>query len=390
MLVVLARLGTTEVVGRFALALALTAPVIMFANLQLRGVLATDARHEYGFSRYLSLRLITTALALLAMATIAHLATDHLTAFLVVLAVGVGKAFEAISDVMYGLFQKHERMATISRSLMMKGPLALLALGLVFGATGSLLAGVLAIALAKGLVLLLYDLPGAMSLRGGDKLDQASPMATAILKLAWLSLPLGIVMLLLSLNSNIPRYFISHQLGDGDLGIFAALASVMLAGNMAIGALGQSASPRLSRSYAQRDFRAFAILLLKLVAIGAMIGAAGLLAGLIAGRLILGLLFGAVYAEHNDLFVWLMAVAAVAYIASFLGYGMTAARHFRPQIVVAGLATATLTSACYFLVPEYGLYGAAWAALLCGAVQLLGSLGVIGYALGSKPSKGIT
>src|ERR1044072_4016691 len=41
-LIVLARLGSPEQVGQFALALAVTAPVIMLSNLQLRGVLATD------------------------------------------------------------------------------------------------------------------------------------------------------------------------------------------------------------------------------------------------------------------------------------------------------------------------------------------------------------
>src|ERR1700722_789398 len=65
MLVVLAKLGSPQLVGQFALGLAVTAPVIMLSNLQLRGVLATDAREEHTFSDYLELRLVTTGLALL-------------------------------------------------------------------------------------------------------------------------------------------------------------------------------------------------------------------------------------------------------------------------------------------------------------------------------------
>src|SRR5690349_21224091 len=57
MLVVLAKLGSPEIVGQFALALAVTAPVFMFTNLQTRGVQATDARKEYAFGDYLALRL---------------------------------------------------------------------------------------------------------------------------------------------------------------------------------------------------------------------------------------------------------------------------------------------------------------------------------------------
>ena len=64
-LTVLAKLGSPEMVGQFALGLAIAAPVVMFTNLQLRGVLATDARDEYRFGDYLALRLCATLLAML-------------------------------------------------------------------------------------------------------------------------------------------------------------------------------------------------------------------------------------------------------------------------------------------------------------------------------------
>jgi hypothetical protein len=59
-LVVLAKLGTSQMVGEFALALAITAPVVIGAGLSLRGIQATDARSQYRFGDYLLLRLLTT------------------------------------------------------------------------------------------------------------------------------------------------------------------------------------------------------------------------------------------------------------------------------------------------------------------------------------------
>src|SRR5947209_14419504 len=64
MLVVLAKLGSPELVGRFALGFAVTAPVVMLTNLQLRGVQATDARQEHRFGEYLALRLVAAPLSL--------------------------------------------------------------------------------------------------------------------------------------------------------------------------------------------------------------------------------------------------------------------------------------------------------------------------------------
>src|SRR5262245_40326613 len=99
MLVVLAKLGSPEMVGRFALGLAITAPVMMLTNLQLRAVQATDARRAYLFRHYLGLRLATTPLALLIILAIVIVSGYHGETALVILAIGVAKAFEAISDV---------------------------------------------------------------------------------------------------------------------------------------------------------------------------------------------------------------------------------------------------------------------------------------------------
>ncbi|MGD2165907.1 MAG: lipopolysaccharide biosynthesis protein, partial [Anaerolineae bacterium] len=66
MLIVLAKLGSPEWVGQFALGLAITVPIMAFATLKTRLVQATDARHQYLFGDYLSLRLLTTGAAFLA------------------------------------------------------------------------------------------------------------------------------------------------------------------------------------------------------------------------------------------------------------------------------------------------------------------------------------
>jgi O-antigen/teichoic acid export membrane protein len=52
MLMVLAKLGSTEMVGRFALGLAITAPVITFVKFDLRAIQATDIQGIYSFRDY--------------------------------------------------------------------------------------------------------------------------------------------------------------------------------------------------------------------------------------------------------------------------------------------------------------------------------------------------
>jgi len=74
-------------------------------------------------------------------------------------------------------------------------------------------------------------------------------------------------------------------------------------------------------------------------------------------------------------------VSAVSYVASFLGYGMTAARYFRVQLPLFTLVTGVLTAACAVLIPSGGLLGAAQAMGIAAVVQLLGSVAINGFAV---------
>ena len=62
-LVVLAKLLPPEMVGRYALGLAVVYPVMMFTNLQLRAVMTSGRRQDISFGNYLGLRLTMTLLA---------------------------------------------------------------------------------------------------------------------------------------------------------------------------------------------------------------------------------------------------------------------------------------------------------------------------------------
>src|SRR5437867_2722549 len=74
-------------------------------------------------------------------------------------------------------------------------------------------------------------------------------------RLAWLASPLAFVMMLGSLNTSPPRYFVERSLGEAQLGIFTAIAYLIVAGETVVGAMGQSAGPRLARYYAQGNVR---------------------------------------------------------------------------------------------------------------------------------------
>jgi O-antigen/teichoic acid export membrane protein len=187
------------------------------------------------------------------------------------------------------------------------------------------------------------------------------------------SFPLGVVVLLTTLNSSVPSYFIKQALGERDLGIFTAIGFVISVGNMAVVSLGQSAFTRLARLYVVGNLVAFGSLLAKLLAFGAALGVSGMIISKVAGREILTLLFRPEYAERADLLPWIMAVGGVLFMAQVLGFGMTAAGYYNSQVILNILANLSLFAACYWLVARLGLLGATFAMLIAAIVQLAGS-----------------
>ena len=386
MLVTLVKLGTPAMVGQFSLAFAVTAPVITFACLNLRAVQATDIRRDYQFSDYLGLRLSMLGLALVLILGLVQILGYDGQLTLSVLAVALAKTLDAISDVVFGLLQQHERMDRIGISYALKGLLQLTAFAATIYLTKSVLAGNVALVGASASILLLYDGPSAARILSPRALVPRFSKNT-LARIATISAPLGIITLFDSLNANIPRYFIEALFGHAQLGYYSAIAYIMAIGQTAVGALGDAARPRLARHF-NHDILQFKALLRKLLWIGGALGAMSIAGALIFGQAVIRILYRPDYAVHNAPLVWLMIAAAVWYLVGFQYTALTAARKFAAQSVLSAAATACTALACLVMVPQFGLAGAGVALSFGMAVRLTGTsliLTRVLHAAGSTP-----
>ena len=137
MLAILTKLGSTVTVGRFALASAIASPVIMFASLQLRSVLAADSEDAHEFRDYLAVRLLLLPVAMLVVMGIALGGYTSAQATAIML-FGLARCIEAVSDIFYGVAQKNDRMDLVAISKVIKGIAALCLFGVTFHLTDSL------------------------------------------------------------------------------------------------------------------------------------------------------------------------------------------------------------------------------------------------------------
>jgi O-antigen/teichoic acid export membrane protein len=367
--ILLAKLGSASDVGLYALGMAVVAPIVLFANLQVRTLLASDVKDEFRFGQYLAFRFVSLAIALLAIAAVAICTTGDWTRRGVIILVGFAQSLEYVSDTYYGLMQRYDHMERMSRSLMFKGPLALTALCVTMYITRNVMWAITALAAGRMLVLLVWDSRIGYARDASARLEWDS---LGMLRLFKTALPLGVISMLASLSGNIPRYFIEGHLGTTELGIYSAIASLLTAGTLVQAAFGQSVMVPAAKAFAEGDREKYQSFVLQNVALGAVLGIGALTISSLFGSFLLTHIFRPEYARYPDIFVWLMGAGMVQFITGGLGYVMTAARALIPQIPSLIASCAATAIAAAWLIPMHGLRGAAEAMAVTGFVQWIG------------------
>jgi O-antigen/teichoic acid export membrane protein len=394
--VLLAKLGSSEMVGQFALAVAVAFPITRIANLQLRALFVTDHQAKYAFEEMLGLRLILSGVAILTILLTCKVAGYGEQTTRLVLVVGVAQLLDCISENYYGISQRYERMDRIARSLAFRSIPSLAALALAVYYTRNLFWGFVGALFCRALVLLVYDAGrSTFALAGVDPSirwasmphhrlwDRIRPRWNLRnqLQMAWVAFPLAIAGVLVSLNGYLPRYALESYLGRRELGIYAAINFIPSGCFMATIALAYAVFARLSKLFAKGDLAGFRLLVMKTAMIYGGLGAVGFLMSVVAGRGILLIVYSPEYAEHVDLLRWLMIAGTVLCLTTAMQGGLTAARQFRVQVPLFAGVTVISLIGCVVLVPRMGLVGAALAVLISSVVQLCASTSLLFWTM---------
>jgi O-antigen/teichoic acid export membrane protein len=370
-LVLFARWGGADAVGAYAFALALAQPVLLLSQMQLRALMASDARGGYSFREYRAVRAVTTAAALAAMVPVAWVTGRWTTLWPMLGPVCAKGVADSLADIYAGLWQQHERMAVGAwmLSLNAAASVTFMAAAAVLGggapgmAVGSALGSCLALAFVHLRThtdrALRSELP-----RGSRRLEWRR-----LVRLAREAAPLGVIVLLTSLQANVPRYAIQRFAGTAALGMFVAAFQLTSAGGLVLQALGSAAAPRLARSCAAGDLSAFARLTRKLSLVAAALGAAGVGAAALLGRPVLSIVFRPEFGSAAGVLVVLSVAAGAGFVATLLGFALTAARVLVTQAALLTVTLAVTAAGCLALVPRLGAAGAASALVLAALVQ---------------------
>jgi O-antigen/teichoic acid export membrane protein len=368
-IVALARLGTMEAVGLYALAHSVCAPLFYLFGLSLVNVISTDAKSEYSPSEYLGVRSLGSGLAFLVSTVISLLMLPMVSGFVwIVLVIAAAKSLDGFAEVAIGYLRGVGSLRRVAGIQLTNG-IASLTLTVAFLLVhrsafsaaagflgGSILGAAAAAMLARGVLQVREAVQGLSRVRPGrlrTLFQKAFPLGCSG------ALSLGAV--------HIPRFALAKSAGSAALGLYAAASQPMLAAGVLVSSLAESVIGDLSRQYHDGQFVPFKATIKWLVVMAAVVSIVGIVVAVPFSDVILSMLYGASYAEAGTTFVVLAISVGLRSISALLGTMLASMRLFTLNMwfKVAGSVVTILSSVP--LVAAYGMLGAALA-VFCGAI----------------------
>lgn len=372
-LMVIAKLGSPEALGRYSLGFAVATPIVIFAGLHLRPIYVVDVRSRWGFADFLGLRSLVLPLALVVVGAVCLVRGWPWQTAAVVMLVALVRVSESASDIYYARAQRAERMNPIGISRALRGlwSIVLLALGLAIADD------VVALALVAAAMLLhtlLYDRRAAAKVEiPGDPTGAATRprwRPNALRSLLREALPMGVAATLLALSANIPAYVLEQQHGLAVVGILAAVLSIRQVSGVINMALGNAAIARLAK-LAHANPRGFWQLLGKLLGLVLLLNGAGLLVIALFGDLYLRWFYTPDYEPYLPQLLLASIAAVVLGLANLLSQTLTALSHFRAQLWINLVVVGLTIAVSMWLIPARGLDGAVETTLLIAALRFV-------------------
>lgn len=365
----IAHLRGPEAVGAFGLALAIATPVFVLTNSGLRTVQSADQKSGFSFAEYAGFRLRTTALGFgVAVAAAAVLANSH-TVFMVSLLYAAAKAFESVSELSYGSFERALRTDLVFRSLVLRGLASVALFVILLGAGVSLWLAFLAQLAVWSAIALALDLPAACRLNATRARD-IGISASRFRSLVRQALPVGIASFAVGIQYSILRFLVEGLLGLRALGIFVSVSYIYQAGSQLANAAGYTLTARFSIALGQGDEGLIRRTIRQGAVLIGLLTLAGLAVALPLGDGLLALAFGPEVRGHAGLLIIVGIALSFRLLSaapnSRLFASGGAVNIFRRE---CGLVVLTLVSG-YLLTRRFGLEGAAVALMLVALARL--------------------
>ncbi|MCB0311553.1 MAG: polysaccharide biosynthesis C-terminal domain-containing protein, partial [Bdellovibrionales bacterium] len=305
---------------------------------------------------YFHLRVASAAFATLISTALIFHVTDQITSHWIVAFLCAYKSIEFLRDIFFAELQRIKLLAHVAKSQITSSLLAIAGMLIVGFISRTTVAIVSAPMIASMSVMIFYDFRAY----NGSQTDELSiyDRFQKSVKLLSGALPLGIMTLLISLNTSAPRLFLESYCSLREVGAFTAIGYLLVMITMFFSTLQIASLSRITAAFKKGPAQA-KLLLLKLCALPLVTGLFIQFLTLWKGEELLSLVYGQSFENMRSIMQILLIAGITMPMFGFISTTLTVLRKNRIQAVISGLGTAACVLCCWLLVPKYGTTGAA-------------------------------
>ena len=357
LLIILVKYFSTEDVGYFTYGMALSAPIFMLSDMQLKSVLIVEPSGENdNFRTYQLIRFITTTLATTGLIIYSFLFREVNWIIMVVI---IYKASESLNDILNGYLQKIDKMVWMSKTTICK---TISTMSTTFFITLLLRNVVMSLLVLVIFSLIFYIIINRyivkiVSLR-------FSPQMSDIKDIIRKSFPLGLSVFMGSYITNYPRLTIENVLGPEMLAYYGSYSY------LAIG-LFQIHIPiqiflrqRLSVCHQQNNIRHFANMVRMAVIGFVLLGLFFYFLFVLFGDSIICLVYNDTYNQQSGVLFWLIVSETILSVTNVLSIAVLSFNVYTRQAIVSALSLSIVPILSNSLILKYGLYGGCYISII--------------------------
>jgi O-antigen/teichoic acid export membrane protein len=318
------------IVGVFTLSLAISNPIIQFLNLQLRSLLIVDKGQVNKFNSYFSTRAFTTLLIVVIGFLIASVITDDYSHKKIILLIFVTYGIDALIDIFNAYQHAQEKFTILAYSVAYRAISAIVGLSLGYYFFNSIIYGLFFSIVLKIAVLLNDFFIVNKMLNIKIKLFLTREIFVIVKK----GFPLGLTLIIASLNVNMSKYFIEYHFGTEVQGAISTMSYLIAIGTLFIAAMGQVFLPKLARLYKTNSSESLKAMNFKYLGSTFLVGVSLIFFSFIWGKSFLELFFSENLLPYAYLFGYIMIAAQFIYLASAQGYSLTSVDLLKHQFYI--------------------------------------------------------
>lgn len=354
--IIVNRIIGADMGGIFAFAFSNAQLMMTIGAFEVRPLQSTDVNEKYTFTQYFSLRIITCILMIgIDIGYILISGYTGIKAYVIFL-VCVYKMVEGFTDVFSGMFQQHDRIDLVGKSLSLRILFSTIGFFLVLYITKDLIWASLSLGVISTALIFLYDLRVWKCFEN----VQIGIKFQGLISLVIECLPLFISAFIMMYINNAPKYAINNMYSDEIQNIYNILFMPAFVINLFSLFVFRPMLIDLTKEWNERNIKPFVktiknILLLIIVLTVFAMGAAYLL-----GIPILQIIYGVDISNYRTELVLIMITGGISALSTFMYYVITVMRI--QKYLLVGYVSAFIIALILpgFLVKRYAIAGAVY------------------------------